>query len=230
MSQIYSPKNNSNSLSGFLLPFPGPVQPMDLAFAFDGSDSLTEEEFENLKEFATSVVESYNISPLDTRVAILEFSNSPRIISILSNGASASQVINTIRNMSPSRGMESVTSEALEEATNNVFSPQAGARTGVPKSLILITHSRSSSSVPVSQAVQRLRAAGIRVYVVGVGTRVDMLELKGIAAGDSALYPVQRPSEVPRIADDVVRTINQDIKRSKYLTKLIILLSKSFDI
>lgn len=201
---------------------------MDLAFAFDGSDSLTEEEFENLKLFATSVVESYNISPLDTHVAVLEFSNRPRIISTLSNGASASQVISAIRNTSPSRGMNSVTSEALEEAARNVFSPQAGGRTGVPKTLILITHSRSSSSVPVSQAVQRLRAAGIRVYVVGVGTRVDMQELKGIAAGDSALYPVQRPSGVPGIADDVVRTINQDIKRSEYLTKLM-LPSKSFD-
>ena len=214
-------------MKGILIGYPallGPVQPMDLAFAFDGSDSLTEEEFENLKQFATSVVESYNISPLDTRVAVLEFSNRPQIVSTLNDGVSARQVIHTIRNIAPSRGMNSVTSEALEEAARNLFSPQAGARAGVPKTLILITHSRSSSSIPVSQAVQRLRAAGIRVYVVGVGARIDMQELKGIAAGHSAIYPVQRPSEVPGIADDVVRNINQDIKRSKYWITLMMLL------
>ena len=181
----------------------------------DGSDSLTEEEFENLKQFATSVVESYSISPLDTRVAVLEYSNRPRIVSTLSDGVSTGQVVQTIQNLIPSRGRYSVTSEALEQAARNVFSRHAGARSGVPKTLVLITHSRSTSSVPVSQAVQRLRAAGVRVYVVGVGSRVDTQELKGIAAGESAVYPVQQPGDVPGIASDVVRTINQDIKRSK---------------
>lgn len=210
--------------------FLGPVQPLDLAFAFDGSDSLTEEEFENLKQFATLVVESYNISPLDTRVAVLEYSNRPRIVSKLPDGVSAGQVIQTIRNVAPSRGINSVTSQALEEAARNVFNPQAGARTGVPKTLILITHSMSSSSVPVSQAVQRLRAAGVRVYVVGVGTRVDLRELRGIAAGENAVYHVQRPAEVSGIADDVVRRINQDIKRSKCFTKLNDIIYKFYKI
>ena len=198
--------------------FLGPAQQLDLAFALDGSDSLTEEEFENLKQFATSVVESYNISPLDTRVGVLEYSNQPRVVLKLSDGVSAGQVIQTIRNVAPSRGISSVTSEALEEAARNVFSPQAGSRTGIPKTLILVTHSKSPSLVPVSQAVQRLRAAGVRVYVVGVGSRVDTQEMRSIAAGETAVYPVQRPDEVPGIADDVVRNINLDIKRRKYLT------------
>lgn len=196
-------------------PLAGLVQPLDLAFAFDGSDSLTEEEFESLKLFATSVVESYNISPLETRVAVLEYSNIPRIISRLTDDTSLTQVVQTIRNIDPSRGIGSVTSEALDKAVRDVFVSQAGARTGVPKALILITHSKSSSSVPVSQAVQRLRAVGVRVYVVGVGPRVDMRELRSIAAGESTVYPAQRPDEVPGMADNVVRSINQDIRKSK---------------
>lgn len=203
-----------------VIPSLGPAQPLDLTFVFDGSDSLTEEEFENVKQFATSVVESYNISPLETRVAVVEYSNRPRIVSRLVDGDSPSEVIKMIQNIAPSRGINSVMSEALEEAARNVFSPQAGARIGVPKSLILVTHSQSSSSVPVSQATQRLRAAGVRVYVVGLGSRVNMQEIKSIAAGDSALYPVQTPDEVPGIANDVVRSINQDIERSKCQTNM----------
>jgi hypothetical protein len=188
---------------------------LDLAFALDGSDSLTEEEFENLKQFATSVVQSYDISPLDTRVAVLEYSNTPRIVSKLSDGVSAGAVIQTIKNVAPSRGISSVTSEALEEAARNIFTAEAGARIGIPKALILVTHSKSPNLVQVSQAVRRLRAAGVRVYVVGVGSRVDAYEMKSIAAGESAVFPVQRPDEVPGIADDVVRSINQNIKRRK---------------
>lgn len=199
----------------------GPLQPLDLAFAFDGSDSLTEEEFRNLKEFAIGVVDSYNISPLDTRVAVLEYSNRPRIVLKLVDGDSSSQVIQTIRNIAPSRGNNSVTSEALEGAAKSVFTRQAGSRIGVPKTLILVTHSKSSSLLPVSQAVQGLRASGVRVYVIGIGPRVDMKELRSIAAGESAIYLVQEPDEVSGSAGEIVMKINRGIKRSKYSYRYI---------
>lgn len=198
----------------FLFPL-GPVYPLDLAFVFDGSDSLTEEEFENVKQFATSIVKSFDISPRATRVGLLEYSFRPRIVSKLTDNNNENDVIRSINNLSPSRGYASVTSEALQEAARNIFSVQAGGRSGVPKALILLAHSKSSSSVPVEQAVRLLRSAGVRVYVVGIGTRYDTLELRGIASGDGTVYFVEIPSRVPEFALVVVRSINEDIKRSK---------------
>ena len=192
----------------------GPTFPLDLAFAFDGSNSLTTEEFENVKQFATSVVQSFGVSQNGTRVALLEYSNRPRVIKKLS--ADQTEVLRAISNMVPSRNSGSATSQALREVARTIFSDEAGGRTNAPKALILITHSKSTSSEPVEQAVQSLRTAGVRVYVVGIGNLVDTRELESIATGKGAVHIVQEPCELPKLSVNVVRNINDDIKRSEF--------------
>ena len=157
-------------------------------------------------------------------MGLLEYSNRPRVVSKLGDNDNKNDVLQAINNLAPSRGPGSVTSEALEEAARNVFSEEAGGRLGVPRTLILVTHSKSSSSsTPVARAVRLLRAAGVRVYVVSIGNRVDARELEGIGSGKGTVYPVGVPSGVPMMATVVVKNINEDIRRSKFDNVLICL-------
>ena len=150
-------------------------------------------------------------------MGLLEYSNHPRVVSKLGNSSNKNEVLQAINNLAPSRGSGSVTSEALEEAARNIFNEEAGGRPGVPRALILVTHSKSSSiSTPTAQAVRLLRSAGVRVYVVSIGNRVDALELEGISSGKGTIYSVGVPSGVPTMATVVVKNINEDIRRSKF--------------
>ena len=70
---------------------------------------------------------------------------------------------------------------ALQSAADHLFS---GGRPDVPQTLVLITDGRQSGdpdSLPLSEAVKKLRNKKIKIVFVGIGADVDRRELKLLA-------------------------------------------------
>ncbi len=203
------------SLIEYLLVLSVSTHVLDLVFAVDGSNSLTTNEFENLKEFVIKSLASYNISRENTHVGVIEYSDAVSIKLPLHQYFTIQELTEAIRGIQPSRGRNVVTDEALKTAADDVFSITSGGRPGAAKVLVIITDDASSGSQPISEAVDPLKKAGIQVHVVAIGNRVSRKELEDITSEDKRIHVVPTPENLPEKADDVADVIEEAIQNRK---------------
>ena len=188
---------------------------LDLVFALDGSESLTKDEFENLKEFVIKSLPSYSISREKTRVGVIEYSDEVSIKLPLHQYFTIKQITEAVRGIEPSRGRQVVTDKALKTAADDVFSITSGGRPGAAKVLVVITDDASTGNQAISEAVEPLKKAGIQIHIVAIGSRVPRKEQEDITSGDENIHVVPRPDELPGKAGDVADVVDKAIQNRK---------------
>ncbi|CAH1252946.1 MATN1 [Branchiostoma lanceolatum] len=157
---------------------PAPVcdAPLDLFFVLDGSGSVTDANFDKMKQFTKNVVNAFDISPTATQVGVVQYSDSNSLEFNLGDNADKPSTLAAIDNIVYQGGGTS-TGSALEFARLN-----AAWRGGnVPKVMIVVTDGKSGDSV--TAAAQNLAGNGVEVYAIGVGN-YDSAELLDIAANN----------------------------------------------
>ena len=151
---------------------------VDLGFLLDGSGSVEmygKGNFQRCLDFIKSVANAFVISPHDTRVGVIVFSDSSELIfgfDRYSNRNSLVAALDTIK--LPAK--TTFTGKGLKMARDQLFS---GARHGVPHILIVLTDGRSHDDVV--KPARALREAGVQIFTVGLGTNYDESQLKAIA-------------------------------------------------
>ena len=188
---------------------------LDLVFALDGSDSLTTNEFDNLKEFVIKSLTRYNISRENTHIGVIEYSDNVSIKLPLHQYFTIQELKEAIKGIEPSRGRNVVTNEALKTAVDGVFSITSGGRPGATKVLVVITDDASSGSQPISEAVEPLKKAGIIVHVVAIGNRVPPKELEEMTSGNESIHVVPTPEKLPEKTGDVASAVDKSIQSRK---------------
>uniref|UniRef100_A0A3Q2YNV9 VWFA domain-containing protein n=1 Tax=Hippocampus comes TaxID=109280 RepID=A0A3Q2YNV9_HIPCM len=153
----------------------------DLAFILDTSSSVGKENFEKIRQWVANLVESFDVAPDKTRVAVVRYSDRPTTEFHLGRYRTLEEVKQAARNIRYLGG-NTMTGDAISYTTNNIFLEQNGARPaarGIQKVAILLTDGRSQDYVlePSSAAAQ----AGIRMFAVGIGEALKV-ELEEIAA------------------------------------------------
>ncbi len=81
--------------------------------------------------------------------------------------------------------------KALQTAFGELFSFKNGMRSGVPKVLLLLTdgeQTQDSDSIPPFEAVKPFHEAGIKVLVIGVGTKINRDELSKLVKSNEDLF------------------------------------------
>ena len=197
-------------------PYPHPKNPIDLAFVLDGSDSLTRAQFENIKKLVSSTLDRYTIAPEETQVAVIEYSDRPSLPISLNDHNNRDTLQDALDNIQPSRGKGAATDDALKFAADQVFSPERGSRTGLPKALILVTDDRSTGSESLRDAAEPLRKKGIPVYVVTIGNRYDETEVQDLAPSPGHVLSVDKPDDARNLAPRITDTIDKSIEKSMY--------------
>ncbi|XP_029474940.1 cartilage matrix protein [Rhinatrema bivittatum] len=157
------------------------MRPTDLVIVVDSSRSVRPSEFEQVKIFLSQVIESLDVSPNATRVAVLNYASSVKSEISLKTHKTKASLLQAVKKIKPlSTG--TMTGLAIQFAMNKAFSESEGARVRSPdisKVAIVVTDGRPQDGVKDISA--KARGSGIELFAIGVG-RVDMSTLRQIAS------------------------------------------------
>ncbi|XP_019627190.1 PREDICTED: von Willebrand factor A domain-containing protein 2-like [Branchiostoma belcheri] len=158
---------------------------MDLVLVLDDSGSVGADNFNTLKEFVKRLTTQFDFGQGATRLGILQYSTDVTTVFSL-NSYDTLEDINTAVDDMIYKGGGTNTHLALYELVNNAFSVQNGGRPTASKVAVVITDGMSTQ--PITRAVQDVKAVGIIVYTMGVGTGTDQSELQQLASSPDRVF------------------------------------------
>lgn len=159
----------------------------DLVILIDGSESISEKNWEVVKGSAINIVKKLEIAPDKWRVSVAQFSDkilNHFYLDKYSNQAGVEQGIHEITQ----RKQGTNTWEALKEI-ENYFTPEHGSRIKqkVSQNLLLITDGKANDKEDPS-ILANLRAKNIEVFVIGIGYDLNQHELIKIAGSKDHVF------------------------------------------
>ena len=168
-----------------------------MVFVLDASTSVTEPNFELMKDFVKDFLLDADIDSGNVRVGVIIYSDADYIQFHMNAHSRKSDVYNAIDDI-PYRYGSTNTADALKTMRSVMFTQQNGDRPGVDNVAVVLTDgvSNINSRKTVPEAEQA-RAEGIHIYAIGIGL-TDTKELDGIASKpiDENRFAVQDFSEL----------------------------------
>lgn len=119
---------------------------LDLVFVIDGSKSLGPANFELVKQFVNSIVDSLDVSKTGTRVGLLQYSTKVRAEFTLDQYATVQEVQRAVSQVQY-MGRGSMTGSALRHMFEFSFTAKEGARPDIPRVSVVFTDGRSQDDV-----------------------------------------------------------------------------------
>ncbi|PIO72013.1 zona pellucida-like domain protein [Teladorsagia circumcincta] len=145
---------------------------VDLLLVLDGSGSIGDDTFRNQIAFAMHLAQRMNISSEGSRMAIIQYAETPRLEFALNQYTHPTQLEWAIQRINFLSGATN-TGQALKLALDRGFD---GARGGdIPKVAVVVTDGQSQDEV--SEQAQLLRDAHIMLYAIGVTNLVNVHQL-----------------------------------------------------
>lgn len=148
---------------GYQVCLPGMV---DLAFLFDGSNSMNSAQFGAIRDFMVEVMEQLSNSSI--RFAAVQFSDRAQTAFTLRDYAERPQPRELLQDLVQLRSLTD-TFSAIKYVAENIFTPENGARAGAKRVMIIITDGDATDSGTVQEAEER----GIMRYIIGVGNNFN---------------------------------------------------------
>lgn len=151
----------------------------DFVFLLDSSDEMRSE-FNAVLGFVERIVDKLDVDENKDQVAVVQYGKEPSVDFFLNTHQTKQSVAENVRNLRPKGGSPLNTGVALSYVTDNVFTVSSGSRRqrGVPQVLLLVIGGRSSDDI--RNAVEDLKAMGVRVFVVGM-KKADIFEIQMIS-------------------------------------------------
>ncbi|KAF5897624.1 collagen alpha-6(VI) chain-like, partial [Clarias magur] len=159
----------------------------DLVILIDGSESISEENWEVVKGSAINIVKKLEIAPDKWRVSIAQFSDKVLnhfYLDKYNNIAGVEQGIHEISQ----RKQGTNTWEALKDI-GDYFTPEHGSRIKehVSQNLLLITDGKANDKEDPS-TLANLRAKNIEIFAIGIGYDINHHELIKIAGSKERVF------------------------------------------
>ncbi|CAG5120046.1 unnamed protein product [Candidula unifasciata] len=156
--------------------------PADIFFVLDSSSSIWKPDFEKrMLGFVRDVVASFDIGRDLTRVGVMTFSDTPRLVIGLDSYTNKQDLLQAISPQIVRYTLGGTnTAEALQDVRKNGFH-ESITREGVVKIAIVITDGQSWNEKKTIKEAELLKENGVKVYAIGVGKAVKQEELEGIA-------------------------------------------------
>ncbi|XP_073534842.1 uncharacterized protein [Phyllobates terribilis] len=178
----------------------------DLVFIVDGSWSVGYADFDTAKNWLINITSSFDIGPVYTQVAVVQYSDLPRLEFPLGQHRTNQQLINALKGMKYLGG-NTQTGRAIKFATENVF--PSSQRTNLAKNKIAIVVTDGKSQDEVVEIAAQARAQDIIMFAVGVGSEITKSELVAIANSPSTDYVLY--AEDYTTIDRIKETMQQKI-------------------
>uniref|UniRef100_A0A914VA96 Uncharacterized protein n=1 Tax=Plectus sambesii TaxID=2011161 RepID=A0A914VA96_9BILA len=184
------------------------LPPVDLTFVIDESSSIGVANFNIVRSFLISLVQSMIIGPVLDRgqVAMVKFSSTATLAFRLNTYSTNDQVYTAINATSYSGGNTDIAA-GMNLATTQVYNPSYGDRPTIENVMLVLTDGQDTSDVV--GAWKAAAAKNISVYVVGVGSDVDNSQLLKIAGNVSAhVFNVANFTGLQLILKEICHEIN----------------------
>ncbi|GCC24847.1 collagen alpha-6(VI) chain-like [Chiloscyllium punctatum] len=139
----------------------------DIVLVVDGSTSVSDENFEEVREFLNTFVNGLDIAENKVRIGLVQYSDDPKTEFLLNQYSSKSDVLNYLQRLQQKRGRTD-TRRTLEFLQNQHFVPAAGSRAAENVQQIVILVTDGDSITEVDDAANRLRNSGVTIYVIGI--------------------------------------------------------------
>ncbi|XP_045435257.1 collagen alpha-5(VI) chain isoform X2 [Pipistrellus kuhlii] len=179
------------------------TQEADFYFLIDGSGSIGDHDFVQIKKFMLGVIDMFSIGPDKVRVGTVQFSDKKRMefdIDTYTNEVDLRQAVLNIQQL----GGRTCTGEALNFTLPIIRKGRKQRSSEVPCHLIVLTDGRSSDDVLVPANI--IRAEQVTIYAVGIGA-VNKTELLQIAEKEERVSIGQNFDSLKNIKNEVVRSI-----------------------
>ncbi|KAJ0059731.1 hypothetical protein NL108_011223, partial [Boleophthalmus pectinirostris] len=157
----------------------------DLVYIVDGSWSVGPDDFEIAKQWLVNITSNFDISPQYTQVAVVQYSDTPRLEFSLGRHQGAAELIQAISSVDYMGG-NTQTGRAIKFAVDHVFGSSHRGSTVKNRITVVVTDGKSQDDVV--DASEEARAQGITVFAVGVGSEITTSELVTIANKPSSTY------------------------------------------
>ncbi|XP_061181225.1 collagen alpha-1(XII) chain-like [Saccostrea echinata] len=176
-------------------------QDADIAFLIDTSRSLGLQAYKKELHFVERVLERYEIGTNKTKVAVITFSAGSKLEFDFNRYNRKDEVLRAIRSIPYTDGLCTTIYRALKQAREEVFVPQAGDRENFKNLAVILTDGETNPgrydlyTLPKAKSLTRqeandLKFHGVEVFGIGVGHRVDHVEMIGISSGARNYYRV----------------------------------------
>ncbi|XP_075171327.1 collagen alpha-6(VI) chain-like [Anomaloglossus baeobatrachus] len=177
----------------------------DITFLIDGSGSISESDFIEMKKFMVSVIEDFDIGSDKVHVGVAQYSDLFRTefqLKTYLDKETLKEKVNNIEKL----GGNTLIGNALTKTDSALLSQAANSRIneGVQQILLVITDGDSQDKV--AEPAEALRRKGVDTYAVGVG-RVSETQLLQIAGFASSRFSVDNFDELKNIKKRIVRDI-----------------------
>ena len=182
----------------------------------DGSNSLSRTEYTTALRFIQSIVRSLPISGNEIQAGMIEYSDKPSLQIPLNQKGGKLGLTYGVLYVRNSGGTKASTPEMIELATKEGFSKKKGARPGVPKYLLIVTDDEVTPSDELRDAVDKAKEAGVNVYVVNIGDKMNTEGLKILAPVAKNRYTVDDVSSLDGIIDGLLKNIFKDVADREY--------------
>ncbi|XP_053084973.1 collagen alpha-6(VI) chain-like isoform X3 [Pangasianodon hypophthalmus] len=151
----------------------------DIVFLVDSSWSIGTENFQKIRDFLFTLVNSFDVSPDKVQIGLVQYSNSPHTEFYLNSFETKQKILDHITTL-PYKGGGTKTGLGLSFLLKQHFVKEAGSRAedGVPQITVVITDGQSQDNV--EPHAQDLKRQGIILYAIGIKD-ADMEQLKEIA-------------------------------------------------
>uniref|UniRef100_A0A8C2UVY7 Collagen alpha-3(VI) chain n=1 Tax=Chinchilla lanigera TaxID=34839 RepID=A0A8C2UVY7_CHILA len=182
---------------------PGGVK-RDVVFLIDGSQTAGPE-FQYIRGFIERLVDYLDVGFETTRVAVIQFSEDPKVEFLLNAHASKDEVQNAVRRLRPKGGTQVNVGSALEYVSRNIFKRPLGSRIeeGVPQFLVLISSRKSDDEV--GDSAVELKQFGVAPFTVG--RNADQEELVKISLSPEYVFSVSTFRELPSLEQKLLTPI-----------------------
>lgn len=193
--------------------FKGGNNTAEVIFLLDCSTSVTPMCFHDLTQFVKSVVESFTIGPDNIRVGVVPFSDDVYQTFGINRYNMTYQICAAIDNIGHKEGLTR-TDLALKE-TKKLF---MCSRPGVQKIAIIITDGKSTCPERTLQNARDVKKDNVNVITIGVGSHVDLEELKHIASSERNVLSVYDYSSLHKLRDVISRRtcVDKDMSRPNF--------------
>ena len=177
---------------------------VDAVIILDASTSVTEGNFQKMREFAKDLVDKADVDSGSVRFGALIYSTEVEIQFQLNQYRTSADIKRAIDNIPYIYGSTN-SADALQTMHTDMFTHENGDRPGVDNIAFMITDGISNinyrRTIPEAEAA---RADGIHIYAIGIGLR-DTRELDGMASVPATenSFNVQEFDELEGLADDI---------------------------
>ncbi|KAL2102658.1 hypothetical protein ACEWY4_001826 [Coilia grayii] len=187
----------------------------DIVFLVDESWSIGSNNFRKLKDFLYRVVTYFpSLGPQGTQIAVVHYSDNPRIEFNLKDYRDRSSVLRALRAVRYGGG-NTKTGRGITYVLKELFHEQVGMRQEVPHVLVVITDGRAQDNVlPPSRIAHAL---GVSVLAIGV-ERADIEELQNMAspANYRNVFFARSFDDFPSIEREFVASLCSDALMSEF--------------